>query len=606
VTDRGLTILVLSSFDGTDANVTRDFLFSFNAYSRHRYYYVFDCRTLDHRVDLAVFDAILLFWGVDLLGPDISAEVQERIAQASATKILFLQDEHRDVRATNEVMRRLGANLVFTCVDEADHDTFYPRHLIPSLRTIHTVLPGYVPAYLERLRPGGVGDRPLDVTYRSRVMPFYLGDLGQEKRIIAERFQTIAREHGLASDISVREEDRLYGRRWVQFLRSSRCVLGSSSGASVIDFTGDIRQNCERYIGVNPAATYADVKARFFADADWKVVIDTVSPRVFEAAALRCTMVHHEGRYGGLLEPDRHYIRMRRDYSNVTDVVDRLRDRRFCQEVAEHAHRDLVASERFSYRAFARMFDRCLDLTAWPRVGRAVSLGAFYRHAYVRHGQAIIPYRNRFLILPSTALVFELARRVLGKLPHAQPGPVLSRLIRNPGNALVKSGATVAAVIGTPALRALARECLRVHPMRFRQSVFSILDDLRKLDIVRRLRGGTLVVRQPFHLAIEFDPASRVLRLISRPAGPARPTPAAVPRDVAAAVAAGEVALMLWDHSSLGHQITYATRRGKWSTVGLGPGGVHRFDVITEVYRRAPEMAGRHLLSLLNGDGNAP
>ena len=39
-------VLVLSTFTGTNANVIGDYLFSFNAHSRHDYRYVFDARTL--------------------------------------------------------------------------------------------------------------------------------------------------------------------------------------------------------------------------------------------------------------------------------------------------------------------------------------------------------------------------------------------------------------------------------------------------------------------------------------------------------------------------------------------------------------------------------
>src|SRR5207302_5229386 len=177
-------------------------------------------------------------------------------------------------------------------------------------------------------------------------------------------------------DISVRERDLLYGRRWTGFLRASRCVLGSASGVSVIDFTGEIRRNCERYIALHPDATYDEVKARFFADVDWKIVIDTVSPRMFEAAALGCTLVHHEGGYAGILQADEHYICVRRDYSNVDDVIDRIKDHAFCRRLRERAYADLVGSRRYTYGAFADRFDRLLARHV-PRRRSSASLSGF-------------------------------------------------------------------------------------------------------------------------------------------------------------------------------------------------------------------------------------
>ena len=128
MTDQRLKILVLSTFDGTNASVIRDFLFSFKAHSRHEYCYIFDCRILDDETDFSPFDVILIFWSVYLLGPDLTEPVRERIRKTSALKVLFLQDEYRDVRPMNGVMNELGIQVMFTCVAERDHEVFYQSH----------------------------------------------------------------------------------------------------------------------------------------------------------------------------------------------------------------------------------------------------------------------------------------------------------------------------------------------------------------------------------------------------------------------------------------------------------------------------------------------
>src|SRR5262249_39285864 len=179
---------------------------------------------------------------------------------------------------------------------------------------------------------------------------------------------------------------------------------------------------------------YAEVKARFFADADWTVVIDTVSPRVFEASALGCTLVQHEGLYGGILRADEHYIGVRRDYSNIADVIDRVKDRGFCREMAKRSHRDLIASGRYSFQAFARWLDDVLA-TPVPRRPGAVSVSAipFYGEGSLRRRQAIVPWGTGFVVMPSAQLVHHLARLGLeGLLPGARRGPLMSRLIHNP------------------------------------------------------------------------------------------------------------------------------------------------------------------------------
>ena len=99
-----LKVLILSTYEGTDANAVRDYLLSFRLHSRHDYYYVLDCRRLDDRFDLSPFHVIVIFWDVFLLGPELSEAVRQQITRTSAVKVAFLQDEYRDVRAVNQAM----------------------------------------------------------------------------------------------------------------------------------------------------------------------------------------------------------------------------------------------------------------------------------------------------------------------------------------------------------------------------------------------------------------------------------------------------------------------------------------------------------------------
>ena len=539
-----------------------------------------------------------------LPGPELSAAVRERIAHAPAVKVAFLQDEYRDVRRVNQAMAELGVQVAFTCVAEADHRTFYPAEAIPSLEALYTVLPGYVPRYLETAGLDVDSSRAIDIGYRSRAMPFDLGDLGQDKIAIAERFQALARAQGLATDISVLERDRLYGRQWVRFLRDCRCVLGTSSGASVVDFTGDIRRSCERYLALNPDAGYGDVKARFFADADWKVVIDTVSPRVFEAAALGCTLVQHEGLYGGVIRADEHFISVRRDYSNVGDVIDRVRNRAFCREMAKRTHRDLVASGRYGFPAFARWFDGVLDKHVPGRRG-AGSLSAvrFYGDAYRQRRQALVPWGKTFVVAPSTQLVHDLARRVLERLPRARRGPLASRLIHHPAGIVGKALAVWRLFREEPRWRRLLISCLWRRGARPAPPAYALLDDLLRLDLICAARQGTLGTSQSFTVDWEYETAANVLLAVSRRGAGAPGT--VLTGEAVAALREGGIRALVWDHAAVAPQVVCRAGRFRWLTFTLGSGGVYRFRALEQLYRADAQAIGDALVGIL-ADGDRP
>ena len=204
-----------------------------------------------------------------------------------------------------------------------------------------------------------------------------------------------------------------------------------------------------------------DVKQRFFAAVDWRVVIDTVSPRTFEAAAFRCTLVQHEGGYAEILDPERHYIRVRRDYSNIQDVVDRMRDRAYCQHLAENTYRDLIASRLYSYQTFAAQFDRRLTAhIGRPATRRPVSALKFYTTNFIKHRQAIVPRGDRFTVLPSKKLALDIWRRCLSRVPRGRFGAVIDRLIDNPNDFFVKAYTSTRIGLGVAPLRALVAQYL--------------------------------------------------------------------------------------------------------------------------------------------------
>jgi len=438
-----LQILVLSTFNGTNANVISDYLFSFNAFSRHRCYYVFDCLKLDQDFPFDRFDVILIFWSVYLPGANLSPQVMQAIAEAKAHKVLFLQDEYRDVRPINQLMAQLGINHMFTCVEPSQYDYFYPKSTIPSLQSVHSVLTGYVPSYLERHYLRRKTPHPIDIGYRSRKLPMYLGDLGQHKRIIGEKFLALGNKHGLNTDISTCEEDRLYGNDWVKFVRSCKVSIGIPSGASLIDLHGDIRKKCEVHLQDHPTATYEEVKKLFFKGKDGDMAIETISPRVFEATALGSTLCLLEGNYAGIVEPDVHYIRIARDYSNLDEVAEKIQDNKLCTQLAQRAYADLIDSGKYSYRAFVQRFDAILDdVIEAPVRNGSVSKTLFCVSRYSKYDkQRIVPFRQKYILLPSVTTIWRAGRpvmrlmKILGLDKLARPSGLyrlLNRAVTNP------------------------------------------------------------------------------------------------------------------------------------------------------------------------------
>src|SRR5262249_12598804 len=150
-------------------------------------------------------------------------------------------------------------------------------------------------------------------------------------------------ERDLRVDIPGGWEDRITGPAWLDFLASSRIVLGSESGSCLFDFDGSVDRWCQDYTVRNgrldPASEdfYRTAYDEFLHSHEGNVDNATVLPRHFEAAATRSLELLYEGRYAGIFEPYRHFLPLKCDLSNLGELLDLARDERRVREITDAA-----------------------------------------------------------------------------------------------------------------------------------------------------------------------------------------------------------------------------------------------------------------------------
>jgi hypothetical protein len=264
-------------------------------------------------------------------------------------------------------------------VPEGSIDRVY-RRLRDCGVTIVPTLTGFVPDQLAARPRRPMRGRPYDVVYRGRPVPHELGDLGYEKVAIAQRFIDAAAQYGLANDVDWREEARIYGDDWIEFMSSGRATLGTESGASIVDFDQSIAAAVDAYVRGHPGAGYREVADAVLKKHEGNVVINTISPRAFEAICLGTALVLFPGEYSGILVPWRHYIPLAKDFSNLGEVVSFLTDLPFLERLTQTAYDEIVGSGAYSYSEFTRKVDDALAELSLSHEGRgrvAASIGRF-------------------------------------------------------------------------------------------------------------------------------------------------------------------------------------------------------------------------------------
>lgn len=321
----------------------------------HEVVYGSGVRDTHATIPLEAFDVVIIHYSVRLSLPDfISPYYQRALPGFTGLKVLFIQDEYDTTETARRWIEKLGIGLVFTCVPPEYVEAVYPRARFPSTTFVQT-LTGFVPAEYERaLDAPSIASRPLMLAYRGRPLPPWYGALAREKVEIAQRMKALCAARGIPCDIEWTEEKRIYGADWFRFLASARATLATESGCNVFDFDGDIRRAVEADLARDPATPWEVLYERHVARHEGPIRMNQVSPRVFEAISVGTGLVLYEGEYSGVLQRDRHFIPLAKDFSNVDEVLAKVADVELMEAMVRRTHEEIILGGRYGYPAAMR------------------------------------------------------------------------------------------------------------------------------------------------------------------------------------------------------------------------------------------------------------
>jgi hypothetical protein len=449
------------------------------------------------------------------------------VARLECPKIALPQDEYDHAGVLDEWLLELGVTSVYSCFGPEQRATLYP--LLGNHASFHETLTGFIDEDAAAALSGRVvphSQRHYDIVYRAKKLPYWFGSHGQLKHRIAAVVLERAGDFGLTTDISTRPEDTIYGAGWLDFLMSGRAVIGSESGSSVLDARGEVQRQISRLLAEQPGLSFDEVDARMPSGWD-SYAFFAISPRHLEAVITKTAQVLVEGRYGGVLEPDRHYIPLRRDFSNLDEALERLRDVEAAEAMAERAYRDVYLS---GLNNLGTLADRlCTEARAGDRA--------------------------------KVALPLALARR-----PSLPVGPQIE------GKPLRQLLTHIATLGGALARQREAR-ALFLAGVRGRVSV-PLRDVVREIIVLRilsRIRNGAGDLDEPWSLSIENDAGEIVIRTHPGAGGDSELR------------VDGPIRRVAWNHSAVAQFVPVYPRHPRWGWISLGLYGRYEFDALGEV-----------------------
>jgi hypothetical protein len=137
-------------------------------------------------------------------------------------------------------------------------------------------------------------------------------------------------------------------------------MLGTPSGCNVFDFDGSLEREYKTLIKERPDITYEEYRPKI-AHKEAEIDMGQASPRMFEEAALGTAMVLLEGSYSNVVTPGVDCIIVKRDFSNIDDVLDQISDPVHVATVADAAFHNLIESGNWSYERFIDLFDDAIE-----------------------------------------------------------------------------------------------------------------------------------------------------------------------------------------------------------------------------------------------------
>ena len=342
-------------------STVRSHLYSFRDHSPHKCFYLnLAIRRVPGylksvRFDLIVFHTSLLSERADLRSVEGTLNKGLRMLQKmDGLKVALPQDEffHTDVLC--ELINEMAIDYVFSVAPESEWPTIYDTvdfRKIKFVRVLNGYLDDKAVSQINKLAMRS-GDRSVDICYRARRHDHFLGRHGRLKTAIAEVFEDKAPKKGLTTDISTRDQDTLLGDEWFKFLLRSKYIIGVEGGASILDRDGEIKKRAQQYMKSHPVASFEEVEAACYPNQDGNLGLVALTPRHLEACATRTCQVLIEGDYNGVLEAGKHYVELKRDFSNIDQVLAIVERDDQRTDMTERAYRDIVGSEKYTYEAF--------------------------------------------------------------------------------------------------------------------------------------------------------------------------------------------------------------------------------------------------------------
>jgi hypothetical protein len=292
-------------------------------------------------------DAVVMLHSVFSNARLLEGRLFDAVSRLPQPKVYFIGNEYKLMPEKMEFCDQLPVGLLVSQSSSPEVHQLYRDRL--HCEVIGLPNTGYDPALFSPTTPAEA--RPIDLGYRADDVPSYLGH--NERREMAEYFQSHASGWGLRVDISLAPSDRFTEPEWAAFLNRCRGQLGTEAGSDHFTLDDERRLHALRYQRAHPGATEPEIQQMMKSFPVRGVPLRILSGRNVEAAGTRTVQLLFEGHYDGYFRPDEHYIAVKKDFSNADEALRKFRDHGFCRTLVDNAQ---AVAEQLRYDRLIERF----------------------------------------------------------------------------------------------------------------------------------------------------------------------------------------------------------------------------------------------------------
>jgi hypothetical protein len=304
--------------------------------------------------DLAIVTYELLAMRAVPFWPHIEQRILKLLTLCTH-KVLLPQDDYTYTTRLDNLAVTANVDAIYTPLTK-DLDQLYPQAIMSGVR-FHEALTGYIEdANLAVMSEFTIPmtNRTIDLGQRVRHLSPQFGAEASKKGFLAENFADLARDAGFVVDVSSRFEDTFVGISWLHFLANCKFTISRKGGASIADPNGKLAKRIYNKSAWRKDLDDPSIEKLIREKEIRRGDFSAISPRLFEAAAMRVCQILEVDDYLGVLEPWVHYIPIRHDFSNIEEVFSAMKDGYLVEKIVENCYNTLIANGNYSYQTFVR------------------------------------------------------------------------------------------------------------------------------------------------------------------------------------------------------------------------------------------------------------